>query len=154
MAADRKSPRDNGKGRGDRRSAPSDVVWVLATLSLVLPFVGVAFAGVGVWRLISGVPGGWPLVAIGIGCLVLDVVIDLWIAHPDTSASDEPELNQRAHQVVGRVGRLATPIEAGRGRLRLGDSEWTVEGPEGLPAGAQVRVVACRGVVLEVEPAD
>ena len=50
---------------------------------------------------------------------------------------------------VGRRIGLVAPIVNGRGRAKLGDSSWTVTGPE-LPAGEIVEVVGVDGVVLEV----
>ena len=66
--------------------------------------------------------------------------------------SDHPTLNRRASQHVGRVAPLEQPIIAGRGRIKIGDAFWLVEGPD-LPAGTPVRVVGTDGVNLHVEPA-
>jgi membrane protein implicated in regulation of membrane protease activity len=66
-------------------------------------------------------------------------------------ASDQPNLNRRGAQYVGQRGPLVEPISNGRGRIRLGDSSWTVTGPD-LPAGRTVEVTGADGVVLEVRP--
>lgn len=66
--------------------------------------------------------------------------------------SDRPTLNRRAAQHVGRVVPLEQAIEAGRGRVKIGDAFWTVHGPD-LPAGTPVRVVGTDGSNLQVEPA-
>lgn len=66
--------------------------------------------------------------------------------------SDHPTLNRRAAQHVGRVVPLDQPIVAGRGRVKIGDAFWVVEGPE-LPVGTPVRVVGTDGVSLRVESA-
>ncbi|QJE73564.1 NfeD family protein [Aerophototrophica crusticola] len=67
--------------------------------------------------------------------------------------TDEPGLNRRAEQYVGRTVVLESGVVNGRGRARVGDSLWTVSSTRDLPAGAAVRVVAADGVVLRVEPA-
>ena len=67
-------------------------------------------------------------------------------------ASDQPLLNRRAQQNVGLVAPLDQAIVAGRGRIKLGDAFWMVEGPD-LPAGTPVRVVAVDGMVLKVQEA-
>lgn len=67
------------------------------------------------------------------------------------TATDEPLLNRRDEQLVGRTGILAEPIAEGVGRIRLGDTIWRVTGPD-LPAGTRVRVVSARGGDLAVEP--
>ena len=71
-------------------------------------------------------------------------------AHPPRS--DQPNLNRRGAQHVGQRGLLVEPIANGRGRIRLGDSSWTVTGPD-LPAGRTVEVTGAEGVVLQVRPA-
>lgn len=68
--------------------------------------------------------------------------------------SDQPLLNRRAEQLLGRVSTLSEPITDGRGRLRLDDTMWRVSGPD-LPAGTRVRVASLSPSELElvVEPA-
>ena len=66
--------------------------------------------------------------------------------------SDRPLLNRRAEQNIGVVAPLDQAITGGRGRIRIGDAFWTVEGPD-LPAGAPVRVIAVDGMTLKVEQA-
>jgi hypothetical protein len=92
------------------------------------------------------------MIAGGLVVAVIDVATDLWLAHPSVSASEEPDLNRRGAQYVGRVVLLAEAIESGRGKVRLGDTLWLVAGPD-LPEGARVRIVAANGTVLVVEPA-
>ncbi|TGS00949.1 NfeD family protein, partial [Mesorhizobium sp. M2E.F.Ca.ET.209.01.1.1] len=55
--------------------------------------------------------------------------------------TDQPLLNRRGAQMIGRMATLAEPIRDGRGRSKLGDTLWRVSGPD-LPAGTQVRVTA------------
>ena len=66
--------------------------------------------------------------------------------------SDQPLLNRRAAQNIGLVAPLEQAVVAGRGRIKLGDAFWTVEGPD-LPAGTSVRVVAVDGMLLKVQEA-
>ncbi|MDX8498668.1 NfeD family protein [Mesorhizobium captivum] len=63
--------------------------------------------------------------------------------------ADQPLLNRRGAQLVGRTATLAEPIKNGRGRIRLGDTLWRVSGPD-LPAGAQVRVTGAADTDLEL----
>lgn len=64
--------------------------------------------------------------------------------------SDQPLLNRRADQLVGRVLELDQAIVDGRGRVKVGDAFWTVSGPD-LPLGSRVRVVAVDGMTLKVQ---
>jgi len=61
-------------------------------------------------------------------------------------------LNRRAEQYIGTLHTLETAIVNGRGRAQVGDTSWSVEGPD-LPAGTTVRVVAVDGSVLKVQKA-
>jgi membrane protein implicated in regulation of membrane protease activity len=68
-------------------------------------------------------------------------------------APDQPLLNQRAAQLVGRIVVLESAIENGYGKVRIGDALWTVTGAE-LPAGARVVVTGVQGMELAVRRAD
>ena len=64
--------------------------------------------------------------------------------------SEQPLLNRRAAQLIGRRYVLDTAIVNGQGKARVGDSHWLVEGPD-LPAGATIEVVAVEGATLKVQ---
>jgi len=66
--------------------------------------------------------------------------------------SDKPLLNRRAEQLVGTVTVLDQPIVGERGRIRIDDAFWAVEGPD-LPVGTRVRVIAVNGMTLKVQEA-
>lgn len=66
--------------------------------------------------------------------------------------TDQPMLNRRMEQMIGRTATLEEPITEGLGRIRLGDTLWTVRGPD-LPAGARVKIVAIENDDPRVEPA-
>ncbi|MDR3388029.1 MAG: NfeD family protein [Rudaea sp.] len=66
--------------------------------------------------------------------------------------SDQPLLNRRAEQYIGRRFVLEGPIVNGQGKARVGDSLWLVEGPE-LPAGSTIEVIAVDGTTLKVKVA-
>ncbi len=64
--------------------------------------------------------------------------------------SDDPALNERGQRLLGASAVVVKAIEGGRGRVRLGDSEWIAEGPD-TPAGARVRVLGADGAILKVD---
>lgn len=66
--------------------------------------------------------------------------------------SEQPLLNRRAAQLIGRRYVLDTAIVNGQGKARVGDSHWLVEGPD-LPAGTTIEVVAVEGATLKVQRA-
>jgi len=66
--------------------------------------------------------------------------------------SGQPLLTRRALQYVGRTYVLEEPIENGRGKVRIGDTLWLVEGKD-LPKGERVTVTGADAALLQVEPA-
>ena len=129
---------------------PGALAWLLALIGMALPWLGFGLGIIGGWRVSRADPQGWWLVGAGAACLLADVAIDYVWAHPAVSRSDQPNLNGPAAQLVGRVLILAEAIEGGRGKVRVGDTLWPVEGPD-APAGAEVKVTAAKGTVLVVE---
>ncbi len=67
--------------------------------------------------------------------------------------TDQPALNRRGEQYIGRIFTLETPIVNHVGSLRVDDTTWRITGAD-LPAGSQVRVTGTRGSALEVVSAD
>lgn len=63
--------------------------------------------------------------------------------------TDQPLLNRRGDQLIGRTATLNEPIVNGRGRVKIGDTMWRVSGPD-LPAGTTVRVTAATDLDLEL----
>ncbi len=70
-----------------------------------------------------------------------------------SSDTDQPDLNRRGDQFIGKIYTLHDAIENGSGRVKVDDSFWRVEG-EALPAGTKVKVTAMNGASLVVEPAE
>jgi membrane protein implicated in regulation of membrane protease activity len=77
----------------------------------------------------------------------------LYRRHYPPPLTDEPTLNRRGAQYVGQTATLVAPVVNGRGRVRLGDSTWSVTGPD-LPAGTRVRIVGSDGTRLQVAPLE
>lgn len=70
--------------------------------------------------------------------------------HPQTS--DQPLLNRRGEQYIGRRVTLQEPIVNGVGKIVVDDSTWKIRGQD-QASGTTVVVVGADGVLLEVEPA-
>ena len=68
-------------------------------------------------------------------------------------SSDQPLLNLKQEQMIGKQINLETAIVNGEGRVKIGDAFWQVQGPD-LPQGALVRVVSVDSAVLRVLPAE
>jgi hypothetical protein len=144
--------------------SPSDIVfwhwWVGAIVLL-----GIEILAPGTWFL-------WMAIAAAIVGLVLFALPDMawqwqvllfavlavvslvaWRAyqrrHP--SPTDEPALNRRGEQYIGRVFTLDEAIVNGTGKIRVDDTTWKVGGGD-RPHGSKVRVTGVAGTVLTVEP--
>lgn len=70
-----------------------------------------------------------------------------------SESSDQPLLNRKQEQMIGKQINLETAIVNGEGRVKIGDAFWQVQGPD-LPQGALVRVVSVDSAVLRVLPAE
>ena len=98
----------------------------------------------------------WPWQAQVISFAVLSLISAIigrkyfYSTHPDT---DQPHLNERGAQMVGKISTLTDALENGTGRIKLGDTIWRVAGPD-LPAGSKVKVVDIDAGTLRVEAVD
>ena len=135
-----------------RDPAPGPFTWLVAFISFLLPWFAAVVALFGLWDVARGDRTGWWYVAAGAALLISDVVIDLVWAYSGVLKTDQPELNLRSSQLIGRVAVVEDGIAHGRGRVRIDDMIWTAEGPD-TPAGVRVRVTAANGTTLRVERA-
>jgi membrane protein implicated in regulation of membrane protease activity len=63
--------------------------------------------------------------------------------------TDQPQLNRRGAQYIGRTFTLEEPIVNGQGKIKVDDSIWKISG-EDCPQGTKVQVDGVDGVVLKV----
>jgi membrane protein implicated in regulation of membrane protease activity len=140
------------------------VWWVLALLliagEVLLPgyfmlWIGVAAAAMGVIVLVLPTLGVLPQ-AIGFVVLAFISCILYWrFVRPRLErdvAADSVLLNRRGARMIGQRYVLETAIVNGRGKARVGDGQWLVEGPD-LPSGTTVEVVGVEGTTLKVRAA-
>ncbi|PWC52351.1 NfeD family protein [Azospirillum sp. TSO22-1] len=135
--------------------------WVIAVALAVVEIwaPGAAFLWLGIAAGVVGVvllvyPGlGWEGELLLFAALAIAAVLAGRAIYRRAGLHAAPNhLNRRAEQYIGTLHTLETAIVNGHGRAHVGDTSWTVQGPD-LPAGATVRVVAVDGVVLKVEQA-
>ncbi|MFA5898386.1 MAG: NfeD family protein [Hyphomicrobium sp.] len=132
------------------------VAVTLIALESIVP--GVHFVWFGAAAVIVGAIGltvdiawEWQLIIFAIiSCI--SVFLARRYAAPDMSVSDEPALNARASQYVGRVVMVEEAIAGGRGKVRVGDTVWNAQGSDAA-RGAQVRITGTNGNCLVVEHA-
>jgi len=117
------------------------ILFVLETIVPGVHFIwfGVAAAIVGILGLAVDIAWEWQLITFAIISCVT-VFLARRFAGPDVTRSDEPDLNVRAAQYVGRVVTVEDPIAGGRGKVRVGDTVWSAQGGD-----APRRARACHG---------
>lgn len=129
---------------------------LLVALEILVP--GFFMIWLGLAALATGVVA-WifaPSVPIQLGVFAILSLVALfgartWLNRNPIESSD-PLLNQRGSRLIGEVVMLTQAIENGRGRAKVGDSEWAVRGPDAAQF-AKVRIIGVDGGTLLVEPA-
>jgi membrane protein implicated in regulation of membrane protease activity len=137
--------------------------WLLALLlvgaELMVPgffmlWIGIAAAALGVVLLfVPDLGFGMQSVVFTVFALISCFLYWRFVRHAMDEPTDQPHLNRRAEQYIGRRFVLETAIVNGVGKARVGDSPWLVEGPE-LPAGAAIEVVGVDGTTLKVKATE
>ncbi|HEX7731848.1 MAG TPA: NfeD family protein [Rhodanobacter sp.] len=137
--------------------------WILALLLIAgevmapgyfLLWIGIAAAAMGV--LLWVVPGMGLLaqaVLFAVLALASCFAYARWLRpRIERDAPGGERLNRRAEQMIGQRYELVEAIVNGRGKVRVGDGQWLVSGPD-LPLGSTVEVVAVDGTTLKVRAA-
>ena len=136
--------------------------WVLALIFLVVEILAPGFFFL--WMAVSGFITGamvWliPSTSMNVQIFVFSILSVITITawrfygkkHP--TETDQPLLNKRGAQYIGRVFNLYEAIENGQGKIKVDDSIWKVHG-EDCDINTRVKVVASRGAVFDVEKID
>lgn len=138
--------------------------WVLGIVLLILEVLmpGVFLVWIGIAAILTGALSlllwetsfwAWQVQWLVFAVLsLIAAIVGRRIVSARGQTSDQPHLNQRGQSLVGRTATLEQPIAEGRGRIRLDDTMWNVNGPD-LPVGARVRVTTSNGANLTVESA-
>lgn len=133
--------------------------WILALLLVIIEvFAPSTFF---LWLGISaGIIGGvifiypdiswemqWTLFAV---ISIVSVVASRFILQKKPQETDNPTLNKRGAQYIGRDFQLSEAIVNGRGKIHVDDSHWVVEGAD-AEVGSTVTVIGVDGTRLMVE---
>ncbi len=65
--------------------------------------------------------------------------------------SEDTTLNKRGHQYIGKTYKLIRDMENGKSKVRIGDSNWSVEGDFEASENDKVRVTGVNVTILIVE---
>ncbi len=116
----------------------------------VFMWIAIAAAIMGlILSLFTGITWEYQLFLFGI-LSVASLFVWRKVAGKHTTETDQPQLNRRGIQYVGRTFTLEEPIVNRRGKIRVDDTTWKIEG-EDCDVGETVKVIKVDGVVLVVE---
>jgi membrane protein implicated in regulation of membrane protease activity len=94
----------------------------------------------------------WSYQLLLYGLLAITLTVWYWYRFSRFNVqTDEPQLNNRAAQMVGEVIDLPDGLAHGRGRVQVGDTFWQLRADVTIVSGRQVKVVATQGMILLVE---
>lgn len=126
------------------------IVELMAPASFFL-WLGLAAGATGI--LLLFIPMSWEVQWVSFSIFsVLSIFSWLSYRKRQPATSDQPMLNRRGEQYVGRTFTLGEPIVNGVGKVNVDDTSWRVSGPD-LPVGTKVVVMSIDGVVFQVESA-
>jgi len=129
---------------------------VLFGLEILVPGVFLVWFGLAaliVGAVALGIDIAWQLqFVLFAGLSLIAVILSRRFFKNSEATTDKPLLNLRAEQNIGRSFVLTKAILHGRGRVKIADSTWAVEG-EDCAEGTLVKVVGVEGTTLKVEPA-
>ncbi len=113
--------------------------------------ISAGIVGVVLW-LVPGLDWEYQLLLFAILSVASVVIARRYLTmHP--LESDEPNLNLRGHQYVGRTFTLEEPVINGRGKIRVDDSTWKISCDD-CDAGTKVVIDGVDGVVLRATITD
>jgi membrane protein implicated in regulation of membrane protease activity len=115
-----------------------------------LLWMGVAAAAVGVLTFVLPAMA-WTVQFLLFAVLSVMTAVYWWRRQRTVNRpSDQPGLNMRGQELIGRTFIVHDAIVEGRGKIKVGDGVWIVTGPDTL-VGSQVRVIGQDGAILRVE---
>ena len=131
---------------------------VLLIAEIVIP--GVFFLWVGIAAIVTGAAvivlamtglpyPSWQVQVLAFLALsFVTVMIGRKVSTGKAGATDA--LPGRLAGMVGTVATLAEPIVDGKGRVKIGDTQWQAVAEEDLPSGTRVRVVSAESTSLRL----
>lgn len=116
-----------------------------------LVFIAIAAALTGVSALaLPDLTPSLQLLVFALWSAVTILIGKRWYRDYPVETSD-PLLNDRVARLIGETVVVVQPIEEGRGRVRIGDSEWLARGSD-MAAGTKAIVTGCQDTTLTVKP--
>ena len=133
--------------------------WILAGILLIIEISAPSFFFL--WLAIAAAITGFVMLAIPdfdweyqlltfSSIAVISITLFRRYQRANPVVTDQPTLNRRGEQYIGRTFTLSEPIINNNGVIRVDDTTWRINGDD-LPAGSTIVVVGAEGVILQVE---
>ncbi len=134
--------------------------WMAAAAFLILEmfapgaiFLWVAVSSAVIGTALLAIPDmGWELQFLIWGVLaVISALVGRMYIRKNPIQTDQPTLNKRGEQYVGRTFTLEEPVENGTGKIKVDDSIWKIESEVDIKKGTKIKVTGLDGVIFKVE---
>jgi inner membrane protein len=136
-------------------------LWLIAGMAMVvteliapgffLIWLGAAALFTGLLSLLLPIPIVTQFVLFSLVSIILVFAARRWFKQNPIESHD-PKLNDRGARLIGQIVTVVDQVDAGSGRVRVGDSIWSARGAVAT-AGEHVRITGTDGTVLIVEVA-
>lgn len=117
-------------------------------------WLGFAAAATGLTLWLMPMEPAFQWIAFGVFGLISAAIGWRWRKQNPETPTEQPLLNRKAEQLIGRVLILHEAVINGRGKLKIGDALWAVVSGTDLPAGVRVRIEGVEGMLLRVARCD
>ena len=129
------------------------VLFILEMLSPGVFLMWIGFAAAATGAILLVLPDmAWQtqFIIFAVAGILAVIAGRMWFQHHPI-VTDQPTLNERSDDLIGKVYEVQQAIKNGEGRIKVGESTWKAIGPD-CPEGSQVRVISVNGAILKVEP--
>lgn len=136
--------------------------WILAAVLMMLEifapgafmiWIGLAAGLTGIFALLlPGAGIGFELLFFAVFSVALAVMGRRYVQGRQ-KATDHPNLNVRGAQYVGRSVVVIQEIKNGKGKVKVGDTEWIATGSD-AKVGETVKIIGVEGTALQVKQED
>ena len=118
--------------------------------------IGTALAAFSLWLLgLVGIALDWQMQLVIFSLLAVTYTVGYWkYFRGFNQKTDQPNINNRAAQLIGRQLTLSEGIAAGESKLSFGDTLWRVRSSEAVSAGGRIEVYDCEDMTLLVRAVD
>jgi membrane protein implicated in regulation of membrane protease activity len=117
---------------------------------VVFVWLGLAAIGVGLIDYVFSMSWQMELVVFSVLSVVFLIVGRPIVSKRLAAETDQPNLNQRNQEFVGKTYKLTEPLKDGHGALVINDTRWRIRGAD-MAKGAWVKVTSVDGLELVVE---